>query len=76
MYLNTNKLIQQHILILEILNQNNKDNAKFVGGCVRDYLKYNTISQDIDISTILEPNEVISIIKIIKKIKTTIKNAI
>ena len=73
MYLNTNKLIQQHILILEILNQNNKDNAKFVGGCVRDYLKYNTISQDIDISTILEPNEVISIIKDYKKNKNNNK---
>ena len=34
--------------------------AKLVGGCVRDYLKYDKFVEDVDISTILAPKEVIA----------------
>lgn len=54
-----NSLISRHKTILDILNdKENKNISMFVGGCVRDLLKYNTISKDIDISTILKPEEV------------------
>ena len=56
---NLHILISSHKTILEILNdKENKNISMLVGGCVRDLLKYNIISKDIDISTILIPKEV------------------
>ena len=52
-------LINKHKIILSIIDKNNDGKAKFVGGCVRDYIVYQTISNDIDISTVLEPSEVV-----------------
>lgn len=64
-------LINQHCTIMNILTYDNTENAKFVGGCVRDFLLTKTISYDIDISTILTPDEVI---KRLKQYKTKNKN--
>ena len=52
-------LIDQHHAIINLLTYDNIENAKFVGGCVRDFLLTKTISSDIDISTILTPDDVI-----------------
>ena len=60
-------LINKHHTIMSILTYDNIENAKFVGGCVRDFLLTKTISYDIDISTILTPDEVILRLKQYKK---------
>ena len=44
----------------EILQIFGTNEAKLVGGCVRDYLKYGRFVEDVDISTILAPKEVIA----------------
>ena len=44
----------------EILRIFGTSEAKLVGGCVRDYLKYGKFVEDVDISTILAPKEVIA----------------
>ena len=49
-------LLKKHFEILNALCKNNKNNAKLVGGCVRDFIKNSIFSEDVDISTILTPN--------------------
>jgi len=56
-------LLNKHKEILTIINKNSIDKAKLVGGCVRDFLHNHTISEDVDISTIFTPDEIISIFK-------------
>ena len=60
---NCTLLLKKHNFILSILNGREKKNAMFVGGCVRDFLLSGKISDDIDISTILKPDEVIEKLK-------------
>ena len=50
-------LVEKYAEILRIFGINE---AKLVGGCVRDYLKYGKFVEDVDISTILAPKEVIA----------------
>ena len=50
-------LVEKYAEILQIFGTNE---AKLVGGCVRDYLKYGKFVEDVDISTILAPKEVIA----------------
>ena len=50
-------LVDKYAEILRIFGTNE---AKLVGGCVRDYLKYGKFVEDVDISTILAPKEVIA----------------
>ncbi len=50
-------LMNKYAEILQIFGTNE---AKLVGGCVRDYLKYGKFVEDVDISTILAPKEVIA----------------
>ena len=50
----------------KMFNKKN-NNAMFVGGCVRDYLLTGKIVDDIDISTILHPNEVANLFYQYKK---------
>ena len=59
MHIDIQILIKQHNEILTILNQNNTNNSRLVGGCVRDFLQNQKISEDVDISTIFTPDEVI-----------------
>ena len=55
-------LLQKHQEILSILNKEGRaEQAKLVGGCVRDFLLSGEISEDVDISTTLKPDEVIKI---------------
>lgn len=51
-------LVDKYTEILQIFGANCE--AKLVGGCVRDYLKYGKFVEDVDISTILAPKEVIA----------------
>lgn len=51
-------LVEKYAEILRIFGTNGE--AKLVGGCVRDYLKYGKFVEDVDISTILAPKEVIA----------------
>ena len=70
MYTDFDLLLKLHRPILELLNDNGssgKENAKLVGGCVRDFLLYGKISNDIDISTVIKPLEVIEILKKYRK---------
>ena len=55
---NVDILIEKHKDILQLLNSTNPQSAMLVGGCVRDFLMYERISDDTDISTTLTPNEV------------------
>lgn len=59
MFTDLSKLIKKHKIIFEILNKDNKDSSRLVGGCVRDFIQTGVISNDIDISTIFTPEEVI-----------------
>ena len=63
-------LVAKYEDILKIFGQNG--NAKLVGGCVRDYLKYGKFVEDVDISTILAPKEVIA--KLLEYRQTTKKH--
>ncbi len=45
--------------ILQVLNSDGNNQAMFVGGCVRNFLRKETIT-DIDIATILTPDEIIN----------------
>ena len=59
-------LLKSHKYILELLDSDgnsNAQNAKLVGGCVRDFLLSGEISNDVDISTVLKPLEVIERLK-------------
>lgn len=59
MKMENNQLINTHNCILNILNdENNHRLSKLVGGCVRDFLFSGKISNDTDISTILQPEDV------------------
>lgn len=51
-------LVEKYEDILRAFGANGE--AKLVGGCVRDYLKYGKFVEDVDISTILAPKEVIT----------------
>lgn len=51
-------LVEKYAEILLIFGTNGE--AKLVGGCVRDYLKYGKFVEDVDISTILAPKDVIA----------------
>ena len=63
-------LLQKHQEILSILNEKVRvEQAKLVGGCVRDFLLSGEISEDVDISTILKPDEVIQIMDKYRKQK-------
>ena len=57
------ELLDKYKDILLLLNGlNEKERAKLVGGCVRDFLLTKKISNDVDISTILQPKEVVEIL--------------
>ena len=58
MLFNIAPLVEKYAEILQIFGKNSE--AKLVGGCVRDYLKYGKFVEDVDISTILAPKEVIA----------------
>ena len=75
MHIDIQILIKQHNEILTILNQNNTNNSRLVGGCVRDFLQNQKISEDVDISTIFTPDEVIEIFQKYKK-ENTRKNCV
>ena len=63
-------LLQKHQEILSILNKEGRmEQAKLVGGCVRDFLLSGEISEDVDISTTLKPYEVIKIMDKYRKQK-------
>lgn len=70
MYTNFDLLLKLHKPILELLNDNGvsyKENAKLVGGCVRDFLLSGKISNDVDVSTIIKPLKVIERLKKYRK---------
>ena len=50
-------LVDKYTEILQIFGINE---ARLVGGCVRDYLKYGKFVEDVDISTILAPKEIVA----------------
>ena len=56
-------LLTKHLDILNALCKNNKNGAKLVGGCVRDFIKNSIFSEDVDISTVLTPEETIKALK-------------
>jgi len=49
---------EEILKILEILGQ-----ARLVGGCVRDFILYNKLANDIDIATPFKPEEVMAMLK-------------
>ena len=70
MLFNIAPLVKKYAEILQILGKNSE--AKLVGGCVRDYLKYGKFVEDVDISTILAPKEIIA--KLLESKKNTKNN--
>ena len=58
MHLDLTALLLKHEVIFNILQEDNEE-SKLVGGCVRDFLIYGIISEDTDVSTTLSPQAVI-----------------
>ncbi len=56
---NIQGFLKQHKTAIHVLNEKKSNSAMFVGGCVRDILKGEKNPEDIDISTILKPEQVV-----------------